>query len=1496
MTSYDSHYEMKNIKSNKDFNTSNQNSLLHWSLIDMVRWDLYQAWLAYSISQLLLFMQVIFLRNYIYYLTLEEIHYPYSIVCAVGTLFCTFFGPLMDNHSKFFEASLKTKISQTLRILTFEKLMTSSPTFINMVSHGPLFNMILSDIERVALYYGSLSVIFTLPMIIIFYFGYLIYKVGRISVLIAPLFILFFLALYLINLYTHKLDLKLRGLTQRGMNMLSELVINLRPAKINSLEPFFEKKILQNKKDQLKFVTKMKAVQQFSNFLVSMAPAVSSVIILSVYILNNDTVDVTTGLFLIVFIRKLQRPLSDLIIHLVRKEKARISLRIFSDFLHISWGLETKKFECYKEKENLAESSEYLIQSKGRVTFIEEDDKALRARVRLLFERFSLSSLETKGFINDIGQHAIDKEREVLQIQNLEIKHKSKVCIMGLKNSGKNLFFKALKGELKPLSGELNHQLSTSFIDFSVDPQQLFMHGKSIKNNIILDQHFDKSRLELIFEILHLNINKYSGSLHLLLAERGENIEPEDRYLVLLARLLYPARDLYMVKGLFNPQVIEKLPNIFKIFSKILHLFLINKSVIYDSNMAIAAELSTLSLLFENGTLINSGPFKEIKISQKEVMMRCLDETIKKKGGFLKVIDQLIHKNKSNISKSKSPKSEFSYTEEVRAIKAFEQMKYFTKKEKDIKDTNIKFNGVTTTYLKSIISGLKIIVKNHDQGKSIKDEKINLDFKEVLNYFIFLKGQLSILNCAIILAIFLIIKTLGDLYIVPWSSSWFGDLSPVFYLLIYIAFVFFELACLLLVLKAFNKQFIRRSWILFKLLIAKLSKTEISWFIENPSSFLLTQLFRDHSIIDNKVADNIISCSMAFGQVCICLTFIMVCYPGASLIYYPIFLIWRHVYFSKLLKIVTLFALENSKRTSKFLLTFSQSLDMLDQSRTTGTAGFLRTDMINASNLFQQSFSHIYNFSFRWIKVRLIFSDFINICFSMVMTLLIVYFWNQIQFITQISTKSVASFGMAFTIKFNQSYNDFWISLTLLISSIVSIASVVEFVEHNQVEEDGPLEKGDESVPLVSVQTKYYDESIIIMNNGINPKFKIKNQVSIILESQKQEAIDDLSKIETHDFKAPMFIAVFGQKVIDQVKFYNFIGGTFSNSADNQDNCDNYNDDFEESVLFMGHRFKDWNKKNLRSYIFALEGQAFIFGGSIRDNLDPFNNFSTGYLIKVLSYIGFYDLIKFKVKLKSENQQFSTKGSLMSENSEFDDFIDRLQISKGPKEQYKERKNNKISDKISNFLQRQDPYKHIMDEVSGSTKYFQRVSSFDKKKEMKKIEFNAEQIKTEESNFTSSSFGSHLLEPATSLEQHTPSKGVQRHLRNILDKKLIFSRGTNIPKEFKRLILIGRCLLRSPKILLIKGEALDIRVWSGSYYLKLLKMNLKKSLIFCFPRSVKNTPLFDKVIYLKNGQICEIGDTQLIFKMGTGINRLLSNKSISELNKVRYTMEFNERY
>ena len=156
------------------------------------------------------------------------------------------------------------------------------------------------------------------------------------------------------------------------------------------------------------------------------------------------------------------------------------------------------------------------------------------------FEKISFSNVECK----------IEK-KIIFKNINIEIKKKSFIAIIGRSGIGKSSLIDMIVGLIMPSKGNVFvNKINLNKIDIkywrskiSYVPQEHFLLKDSIKNNIILNEKFNKKRFRNILNILELNDLDTESPL----SEKGSSLSIGQKQRVSIARALYSNREIIIL-------------------------------------------------------------------------------------------------------------------------------------------------------------------------------------------------------------------------------------------------------------------------------------------------------------------------------------------------------------------------------------------------------------------------------------------------------------------------------------------------------------------------------------------------------------------------------------------------------------------------------------------------------------------------------------------------------------------------------------------------------------------------------------------------------------------------------------------------------------------------------------------------------------------------------------------------------------------------------------
>ncbi|XP_026534013.1 canalicular multispecific organic anion transporter 1 isoform X2 [Notechis scutatus] len=126
----------------------------------------------------------------------------------------------------------------------------------------------------------------------------------------------------------------------------------------------------------------------------------------------------------------------------------------------------------------------------------------------------------------------------------LEIAHGSLVAIVGSVGSGKSSLISAMLGEMENIKGDINIQGSMAYV-----PQQAWIQNATLKDNIIFGSPLDETRYQQVLEAcaLHPDLKLLPGGDLTEIGEKGINLSGGQKQRVSLARAVYNNADIYLL-------------------------------------------------------------------------------------------------------------------------------------------------------------------------------------------------------------------------------------------------------------------------------------------------------------------------------------------------------------------------------------------------------------------------------------------------------------------------------------------------------------------------------------------------------------------------------------------------------------------------------------------------------------------------------------------------------------------------------------------------------------------------------------------------------------------------------------------------------------------------------------------------------------------------------------------------------------------------------------
>ena len=163
----------------------------------------------------------------------------------------------------------------------------------------------------------------------------------------------------------------------------------------------------------------------------------------------------------------------------------------------------------------------------------------------ILFKKENIE-FNNKIYLDNISFKFPQNNNYVLKNTSLIINAKDKICLIGRSGSGKTTLIEIILGLIKPSYGKIivddkEFVPEKEKLDISYIPQEAVLFDDTIKNNIILDNEFNKERFEACIKLAKLNdlIENSHSKENTPVGVFGNKISGGQRQRVAFARCFY---------------------------------------------------------------------------------------------------------------------------------------------------------------------------------------------------------------------------------------------------------------------------------------------------------------------------------------------------------------------------------------------------------------------------------------------------------------------------------------------------------------------------------------------------------------------------------------------------------------------------------------------------------------------------------------------------------------------------------------------------------------------------------------------------------------------------------------------------------------------------------------------------------------------------------------------------------------------------------------------
>ncbi|EAS02140.2 ABC transporter C family protein (macronuclear) [Tetrahymena thermophila SB210] len=495
--------------------------------------------------------------------------YAYATIIFFGYLLRVFF----LQHSLHLTNRVGIKVLNSLNTSIYNKILKLSASSKKYYDSGKTMNLVTVDSQSIFGYVMMAQNMITGPIIVLVAVAFIIYELGIIG-LATPFF--FFLGAYLqkvVNSRAFKLRRIILQWTDKRSKQLNEFFENIRIIKYYGWEEIISQRIQGIRKTETANLIQNQIIKTVVEVIMNSTPIAISLFIFGLYAGLYGDIESNTAYTIISLLNLLLNPLKMIVIVLLLQQNATTSAARINEFLSAEEQESTSERFDYENLElgeikiqeasfswdslksavhnSMSKFNRRIGQKSNTIQPINANQPQIinnkNQKQNQVFTAEQVMQLEQKQFQLNAIEQFFSRDLMTLKNISLQIQSGEIVAIVGQVASGKSSLLLAILGEMVKTSGSLKINGQIAYI-----PQSPWLQNSSLRDNIIFGQPFDEERYFKVIEKCQLTVDLQNKEVFPLgdlteIGERGVNLSGGQKQRIGIARAVYANADIYLI-------------------------------------------------------------------------------------------------------------------------------------------------------------------------------------------------------------------------------------------------------------------------------------------------------------------------------------------------------------------------------------------------------------------------------------------------------------------------------------------------------------------------------------------------------------------------------------------------------------------------------------------------------------------------------------------------------------------------------------------------------------------------------------------------------------------------------------------------------------------------------------------------------------------------------------------------------------------------------------
>lgn len=414
---------------------------------------------------------------------------------------------------------------------------------------GELVNICSNDGQRLFDACAIGPLLFGGPIVLLYGTVYSAFLIGPWALVGSATFIGFYPFMAFISKLTTRLRRKCIVITDQRVQRMTELLNCIKLIKMYAWEKPFAKKIADIRKHEKGFLEKTAFVQSVSQSMAPMVPVLSGIFVITAHVMTGNDITATQAFTLLAMFNAMRFSLGVIPFAIRALSEVRVTLDRCKSVLMM------EEMNPYPTKIN---NPNHMIVMRNATFSWDMDQKDIE------ITKDGTLDIEIKVNVPNgkemSSNHSIDEKQNLredtddspvsptvepaLQTIDFTLEKGKIIGVCGSVGSGKSSFISSILGRMNLVSGRIGVSGSLAYVS-----QQAWIMNATVKDNILFGQLYDETRYNAVIHAccLQEDMESFISGSETEIGERGINLSGGQKQRISLARALYADKDVYLL-------------------------------------------------------------------------------------------------------------------------------------------------------------------------------------------------------------------------------------------------------------------------------------------------------------------------------------------------------------------------------------------------------------------------------------------------------------------------------------------------------------------------------------------------------------------------------------------------------------------------------------------------------------------------------------------------------------------------------------------------------------------------------------------------------------------------------------------------------------------------------------------------------------------------------------------------------------------------------------